>query len=63
MPEGEARTLYVLERDGRIVYCSSPAVVSALLATGWTLSDSGHWPILVEGLATDLPPSTQDDPV
>jgi hypothetical protein len=57
----EDRILYVLEQDRRIVYCSSFAVASALLATGWSLRDSGHWPILLEDLAADSPPSTEDD--
>ena len=39
----EDRMVYGLERDGRTVYCSSFAVVSVLLAMGWTLSDSGQW--------------------
>lgn len=63
MMHGADWTLYVLERDEHIVYCSSLAVVSALPATGWTLRDSGHWSTLVEGLATDPLPSTQGDPV
>jgi hypothetical protein len=63
MAHGEDRMLYVLERDGSIVYCSSFAVASALLETGWILRDSSHWPMLVEDLAADLPPSTRDDPV
>lgn len=43
MAREERRMVYGLERDGRTVYCSSFAVVSALRALGWTLSDSGHW--------------------
>ena len=44
------RMVYGLERDGRTVYCSSFALVSVLLAMGWTLSDSGHWARLVRQL-------------
>ncbi len=47
--------LYELERDGRTVYCSSYAVVAALVGMGWTLNESGHWAILVDGLVAGSP--------
>ena len=52
----EDRMVYGLERDGRTVYCSSFAIVSVLLAMGWTLSDSGHWAELARELAAGSPP-------
>jgi hypothetical protein len=53
MSQGEYRMVYALERGGRTVYCSSFAVVSVLIAMGWTMSDSGHW-------AGWISPATQD---
>ena len=55
MSQEEHRMVYGLERDGRTVYCSSFAVVSVLLAMGWTLSDSGHWAGLVRELRARFP--------
>ncbi len=63
MPVREDRMLYELERDERIVYCSSFAVASALLATGWTLKDSGHWVTLIEDVSAGSPPSARNDGV
>jgi hypothetical protein len=40
---GHGWLVYDLKRDGRRVYCSSFAVVAALLDLGWTLSDWGEW--------------------
>ena len=56
MSRAKHRMVYGLERDGRTVYCSSFALVSVLLAMGWTLSDSGHWAALVRELAAGSPP-------
>ena len=56
MSQEEHRMVYGLERDGRIVYCGSFAVVSVLLSMGWTLSDSGHWARLVRERTAGLPP-------
>jgi hypothetical protein len=38
-----AQVVYKLVRDGRHVYCTSFAVVSALLGVGWSLRDWGRW--------------------
>jgi hypothetical protein len=38
-----AQVVYRLVRDGRSVYCTSFAVVSALLGVGWALRDWGRW--------------------
>jgi hypothetical protein len=49
---GHAQVVYALERDGRRVYCSSFAVVVALLDMGWTFSGWGEWAKFVSDLAT-----------
>jgi hypothetical protein len=37
------QVVYKLVRDGRSVYCTTFAVVSALLSVGWALRDWGRW--------------------
>lgn len=49
--------VYELKRDGRRVYCSSFAVVVALLDMGWAFSDLGEWAKFVDDVATG--PSTR----
>lgn len=55
MSQEEHRMVYGLERDGRTVYCSSFALLSVLLAMGWTLSDPGHWTRLLRERTAGFP--------
>ena len=46
------QVVYKLVRDGRSVYCTSFAVVSALLGVGWALRDWGRWASFAAEVAT-----------
>jgi hypothetical protein len=52
MSQERDRTVYELDQAGRTFYCDSAAYVSWLLATGWTLRDSGQMFKLVQELRT-----------
>jgi hypothetical protein len=51
------QVVFELERDGRRVYCSSFAVVVALLEMGWTFGNWGEWAKFVNDVTTG--PSTR----
>lgn len=47
-----AQVVYKLVRDGQNAYCTSFAVVSALLGLGWALRDWGRWARFAREAAT-----------
>lgn len=52
--------VYALVRDGRVVYCNSSALVSAVLKSGWRLKDPVPAFRSLRGLAATPSPAAHD---